>query len=246
MIRFDVLSVFPEMFESPFYSSILKRARDKGLVEIHLHNIRDYTTDKHKMTDDAPYGGGGGMVMKVEPIDRALASIIPSRDDTASVVLLTPQGKTFDQNLAGELSVYSRIVLICGHYEGVDERVRTYLVDREISIGDFILTGGELSAMVIVDAVTRLIPGVLGNNESASSDSFSTGLLEYPHYTRPANYREWHVPDVLLSGNHRDIQAWRRKESLKRTYLRRPDLIERIELSEEDRKILDEIKKNHL
>lgn len=245
MIRFDILSVFPEMFESPFYSSILKRARDKGLVEIHLHNIRDYATDKHKMTDDAPYGGGGGMVMKVEPIERALASIIPSRDDTASVVLLTPQGKTFDQNLAGELSVYSRIVLICGHYEGVDERVRTYLVDREISIGDFVLTGGELSAMVIVDAVTRLVPGVLGNNESSSSDSFSTGLLEYPHYTRPANYREWQVPDVLLSGNHREIQAWRRKESLKRTYLRRPDLIEKIELSEEDRKILDEIIKNH-
>lgn len=245
MIRFDILSVFPEMFESPFYSSILKRARDKGLVEIHLHNIRDYATDKHKMTDDAPYGGGGGMVMKVEPIERALASIIPSRDDTASVFLLTPQGKTFDQNLAAELSVYSRIVLICGHYEGVDERVRTYLVDREISIGDFVLTGGELSAMVIVDAVTRLVPGVLGNNESASSDSFSTGLLEYPHYTRPANYREWQVPDVLLSGNHREIQAWRRKESLKRTYLRRPDLIEKIELSEEDRKILDEIIKNH-
>jgi len=245
MIRFDILSVFPEMFESPFYSSILKRARDKGLVEIHLHNIRDYATDKHRMTDDAPYGGGGGMVMKVEPIDRALASIIPSRDDTASVVLLTPQGNTFDQKIAEELSAYLRIVLICGHYEGVDERVRTYLVDREISIGDFVLTGGELSAMVIVDAVTRLVPGVLGNNESASSDSFSTGLLEYPHYTRPANYREWHVPDVLLSGNHREIQAWRRKESLKRTYLRRPDLIEKSELSEEDRKILDEIIKNH-
>ncbi|MEN6321533.1 MAG: tRNA (guanosine(37)-N1)-methyltransferase TrmD [Syntrophaceae bacterium] len=245
MIRFDILSVFPEMFESPFNCSILKRARDKGLVEIHLHNIRDYATDKHKMTDDAPYGGGGGMVMKVEPIDRALASIIPSRDNTTSVVLLTPQGETFDQKLAGELTVYSQIVLICGHYEGVDERVRTYLVDREISIGDFVLTGGELSAMVIVDAVTRLVPGVLGNNESASSDSFSTGLLEYPHYTRPANYREWHVPDELLSGNHREIQTWRRKESLKRTYLRRPDLIEKIELSDEDKKILEEIKKNH-
>ena len=245
MIRFDILSVFPEMFESPFNCSILKRARDKGIVEIHLHNIRDYAKNKHKMTDDAPYGGGGGMVMKVEPIDEALTSIIPSRDDNTSVVLLTPQGDTFDQNIAEEMSAYSRIVLICGHYEGVDERVRTYLVDKEISVGDFVLTGGELSAMIVVDAVIRLIPDVLGNNESASFDSFSTGLLEYPHYTRPGSYRGWQVPDILLSGNHREIQTWRRKESLKRTYLRRPDLIEKIKLSEEDRKILEEIKKNH-
>jgi tRNA (guanine37-N1)-methyltransferase len=245
MIRFDILSVFPEMFESPFNCSILKRARDKGIVEIHLHNIRDYAKNKHKMTDDAPYGGGGGMVMKVEPIDEALTSIIPSRDDNTSVVLLTPQGDTFDQNIAEEMSAYSRIVLICGHYEGVDERVRTYLVDREISVGDFVLTGGELSAMIVVDAVIRLIPDVLGNNESASFDSFSTGLLEYPHYTRPGSYRGWQVPDILLSGNHREIQTWRRKESLKRTYLRRPDLIEKIKLSGEDRKILEEIKKNH-
>ena len=245
MIRFDILSVFPEMFESPFNCSILKRARDKGIVEIHLHNIRDYAKNKHKMTDDAPYGGGGGMVMKVEPIDEALTSIIPSRDDNTSVVLLTPQGDTFDQNIAEEMSAYSRIVLICGHYEGVDERVRTYLVDREISVGDFVLTGGELSAMIVVDAVIRLIPDVLGNNESASFDSFSTGLLEYPHYTRPGSYRGWQVPDILLSGNHREIQTWRRKESLKRTYLRRPDLIEKIKLSGEDRKILEDIKKNH-
>jgi len=245
MIRFDILSVFPEMFESPFNCSILKRARDKGIVEIHLHNIRDYAKNKHKMTDDAPYGGGGGMVMKVEPIDEALTSIIPSRDDNTSVVLLTPQGDTFDQNIAEEMSAYSRIVLICGHYEGVDERVRTYLVDKEISVGDFVLTGGELSAMIVVDAVIRLIPDVLGNNESASFDSFSTGLLEYPHYTRPGSYRGWQVPDILLSGNHREIQTWRRKESLKRTYLRRPDLIEKIKLSGEDRKILEDIKKNH-
>ena len=245
MIRFDILSVFPEMFESPFNCSILKRARDKRIVEIHLHNIRDYAKNKHKMTDDAPYGGGGGMVMKVEPIDEALTSIIPSRDDNTSVVLLTPQGDTFDQNIAEEMSAYSRIVLICGHYEGVDERVRTYLVDKEISVGDFVLTGGELSAMIVVDAVIRLIPDVLGNNESASFDSFSTGLLEYPHYTRPGSYRGWQVPDILLSGNHREIQTWRRKESLKRTYLRRPDLIEKIKLSGEDRKILEDIKKNH-
>ncbi|MGA2331342.1 MAG: tRNA (guanosine(37)-N1)-methyltransferase TrmD [Syntrophales bacterium] len=243
MIRFDILSVFPEMFESPLNHSILKRAQEKGMAEIHLHNIRDYAEDKHRMTDDAPYGGGGGMVMKVEPIDKALASIVSSRDN-ALVVLLTPQGETFNQKLAEEMSRYYRIVLVCGHYEGVDERVRDHLVDREISIGDFVLTGGELSAMVIVDAVARLIPGVLGNNESASYDSFSTGLLEYPHYTRPGSYRDWQVPEVLLSGNHREIKSWRRKESLKRTYLRRPDLLEKIELSAEDGKTLEDIKKN--
>jgi tRNA (guanine37-N1)-methyltransferase len=243
MIRFDILSVFPEMFESPLNHSILKRAQERGMAEIHLHNIRDYAEDKHRMTDDAPYGGGGGMVMKVEPIDRALASIVPSRDN-ALVVLLTPQGETFNQKIAEEMSRYFRIVLVCGHYEGVDERVRDHLVDREISIGDFVLTGGELSAMVIVDAVTRLIPGVLGNYDSASYDSFSTGLLEYPHYTRPGSYRGWQVPDVLLSGNHREIESWRRKESLKRTYLRRPDLLEKIELCDEDGKTLEDIKKN--
>jgi tRNA (guanine37-N1)-methyltransferase len=244
MIRFDILSIFPEMFESPFNCSILKRAQEGGMVEIHLHNIRDYAEDKHKMTDDAPYGGGGGMVMKVEPIDRALTSVAPVRDN-ALVVLLTPQGETFSQKIAEEMAVCSRIVLICGHYEGVDERVRGYLVDKEISVGDFVLTGGELSAMVVVDAVSRLVPGVLGNYESASFDSFSTGLLEYPHYTRPGNYRDWQVPEVLLSGHHREIETWRRKESLKRTYLRRPDLLEKIKLSEEDRKILEEIKKNN-
>jgi tRNA (guanine37-N1)-methyltransferase len=244
MIRFDILSIFPEMFESPLNYSILKRAREKELVEIHLHDIRDYAEDKHKMTDDAPYGGGGGMVMKVEPIDRALASIVPVRGN-ALVVLLTPQGDTFSQKMAEEMSIYSQIILICGHYEGVDERVRAHLVDREISIGDFVLTGGELSAMVLVDAVSRLVPGVLGNYEAASFDSFSTGMLEYPHYTRPACYRSWSVPEVLMSGNHREIEKWRRKESLRRTYLRRPDLLEKIQLSEEDRRILEEIKENH-
>jgi len=206
MIRFDILSIFPEMFESPLDHSILKRAQEKGMAEIHLHNIRDYAFDKHRVTDDAPYGGGGGMVMKVEPIDNALASIVPSRDDTL-VVLLSPQGETFNQKIAEEMSRYFRIVLVCGHYEGVDERVRSHLVDREISIGDFILTGGELSAMVVIDAVARLIPGVLGNSDSASYDSFSTGLLEYPHYTRPGSYRGWQVPEVLLSGNHREIEV---------------------------------------
>ena len=213
-------------------------------MEIHLHNIRDYAEDKHKMTDDAPYGGGGGMVMKVEPIDRALASILPEKEGILTV-LLTPQGETFSQKMAEELSLRSRIVLICGHYEGVDERVRDHLVDKEVSMGDYILTGGELSAMIMIDAISRLVPGVLGNNESASSDSFSMGLLEYPHYTRPSDYRGWPVPEVLLSGNHREILAWRRKESLRRTYVRRPDLLEKIALSPEDRKTLEEIKKNH-
>jgi len=243
MIRFDILSVFPEMFESVLNYSILKRAREKGMVEIHLHNIRDYAEDKHRMTDDAPYGGGGGMVMKVEPIDRALASIVPTRDNSL-IVLLTPQGETFNQKIAEEMSRYFQIVFICGRYEGMDERVREHLADREISIGDFVLTGGELSAMVVVDAVTRLIPGVLGNYDSASYDSFSTGLLEYPHYTRPGSYRDWRVPEVLLSGNHREIESWRRKESLKRTYLRRPDLLGKIELSDEDRKTLEDIKRD--
>ncbi|HBH87156.1 MAG TPA: tRNA (guanosine(37)-N1)-methyltransferase TrmD [Syntrophaceae bacterium] len=243
-MRFDILSIFPEMFASPLNCSILKRAREKGLVEIRLHNIRDYAEDKHKMTDDAPYGGGGGMVMKVEPIDRALASIVPERDGVLTI-LLTPQGETFSQKMAEEMSLCSRIVLICGRYEGVDERVRDHLVDREVSMGDFILTGGELSAMMIVDAISRLVPGVLGNDESAPSDSFSMGTLEYPHYTRPSDYRGWLVPEILLSGNHREIQAWRRMESLRRTYLRRPDLLEKATLSNEDRKILEEIKKNH-
>ena len=244
MIRFDILSIFPEMFASPLHCSIVKRAREKGLVEIHLHNIRDYAEDKHKMTDDAPYGGGGGMVMKVEPIDRALASILPEKEGILTV-LLSPQGETFSQKMAEEMSLRSRIVLICGHYEGVDERVRDHLVDKEVSMGDYILTGGELSAMIMIDAISRLVPGVLGNSESASSDSFSMGLLEYPHYTRPSDYRGWPVPEVLLSGNHREILAWRRKESLRRTYVRRPDLLEKIALSPEDRETLEEIKKNH-
>lgn len=245
MIRFDILSIFPEMFASPFDCSLIKKARENGLIEIAVHDIRSYAEDKHRMTDDAPYGGGGGMVMKVEPIARALDGLSPGLDagqDGIAVVLLTPQGETFNQKVAGELSLSSRIILICGHYEGVDERVRAHLVNREISIGDYVLTGGELSAMVVVDAVSRLIPGVLGNSESASLDSFATGLLEHPHYTRPGEYRGWKVPDVLLSGNHRDITAWRRRESLRRTLARRPDLLEKSNLTEKDRRILAEIR----
>jgi len=241
MIRFDILSTFPDMFVSPFDASLLKKARERGLIDIRLHDIRDYATDRHRMTDDAPFGGGGGMVMKVEPIDRAISDLVPERDQ-AVVVLMTPQGEPFRHCIAEELSRRQRIVLLCGHYEGVDERVRQHLIDREISIGDYILTGGELPAMVLVDAVSRLVPGVLGNQTSAAADSFSTGLLEYPHYTRPAEYRGWRVPEVLLSGNHRDIDSWRRRESLKRTLRRRPDLLEKMELSKSDRAILDELR----
>jgi len=241
MIRFDILTLFPEMFKSPFDSSLLKKAQEKWLIEIAVHDIRDYTEDRHRVTDDYPYGGGSGMVMKVEPIARALEDVVRERH-AAKVILLTPQGKVFNQIMAEELSTCSRIVLICGRYEGVDERVRDYLVDEEISIGDYVLTGGELPAMVIVDAVSRLVSGVLGNCDSAATESFSTGLLEYPQYTRPADFRGRKVPEVLLSGNHRVIDIWRRKESLRKTALRRPDLLSKAGLTEEDRKILEEIK----
>lgn len=243
MIRFDILTLFPEMFESPFDSSLLKKAREKGLIEIAVHDIRNYAEGRHRMTDDYPYGGGSGMVMKVEPIARALDDAVQDRE-AAKIILLTPRGKVFDQTMAGELSAASRIVLICGRYEGVDERVRDHLADDEISVGDYVLTGGELPAMIIVDAVSRLVPGVLGNCESAATESFSAGLLEYPQYTRPADFRGWKVPEVLLSGNHRVIDAWRRRESLRKTASQRPDLLNRALLTEEDREILEAIKTN--
>lgn len=238
MITFEILSLFPEMFVSPFDSSVLQKARRKGLIELRLHDIRTWADeDRHRITDDTPYGGGGGMVMKVEPVARALAAIVPPGEE-ACVVLMTPQGERFTQEIAAELSLRPRLVLICGHYEGVDERIREHLIDREISIGDYVLTGGELPAMVVVDAVSRLVPGVLGNAASAAVDSFSEGLLEFPHYTRPADYEGWKVPEVLLSGNHRDIQRWRRREALRRTLARRPDLLGTAELTKEDREII--------
>ncbi len=241
MIRFDILSVFPGMFTSAFECSLLKKAQEKNLIEIRVHDIRHYTEDKHRMTDDAPYGGGGGMVMKVEPIDRALQAVAPDRDQ-ALIVLLTPQGETFRQEIAQELALHPRIVLVCGHYEGLDERVRTHLVDREISIGDYVLTGGELPAMIVVDAVARHVPGVLGNAASVVTDSFAMGLLEYPQYTRPAEYRDWKVPDVLISGHHREIEKWRRRESLRRTLARRPDLLKQVDLSADDLVFIEELK----
>ena len=241
-MRFDILSIFPEMFESFFGCSLLKKARDKGLIRVEAHNIRDWATDKHRMTDDYPYGGGAGMVMKVEPIARALEAIgaVPG---ACTRVLLTPQGEIFRQGIAEELARSGRIVLICGHYEGVDERVRENLADREISIGDYILTGGEAAAMVVVDAVARLVPGVLGNDESARHESFAGGLLESPQYTRPEDYKGWKVPEVLLSGHHREIEDWRRREALRRTLRRRPDLLAGAPLTDRDRKILEELKK---
>ncbi len=241
-LRFDILTLFPEMFDSPFNSSLLKKAREKNLIDVRIINIRDYALDKHKMADDYPYGGGSGMVMKVEPIAGALDTLGSLED--ALVCLMTPQGEVFNQQMARDMAGRSRIVIVCGHYEGVDERVRQNLVQKEISIGDFVLTGGELPAMIVVDAVSRLLSGVLGNESSAPGDSFSLerGLLEYPQYTRPAEFRGWKVPDILLSGHHAQIEAWRRQEALKRTWLRRPDMLEKAELSDEDRKFLDKLK----
>jgi len=241
VIRFDVLSIFPEMLVSPLSFSLLKKAQEKGLVEVSLHDIRDWAEDKHKMTDDAPYGSGCGMVMKVEPVEKALAAVKNS-EKKALVVLMTPQGETLNQEIAKELAEKEQVIIICGRYEGVDERIREHLTDREISIGDYILTGGELSALVLIDAVSRFIPGVLGNSESTLNESFSHGFLEYPQYTRPAEYKGWKVPEVLVSGNHAEIERWRRYESLKRTYKRRPDLLEKTELSAADKKNLQKIK----
>lgn len=229
------------MLHSPLGFSLLKKAQEKNLIDIGLHDIRDFALDKHKMTDDAPYGGGCGMVMKVEPVERALAAV--RRDEFEPlVVLMTPQGEQFTQKIAAEFAGRAHLILICGRYEGYDERIREHLVDREISIGDYILTGGELPALVVIDAVARLIPGVLGNNESVSAESFASGVLEYPQYTRPAEYKTWRVPDVLVSGNHAEIERWRKVASLKKTWQRRPDLLDAGNLPKEDQDILEKIK----
>jgi tRNA (guanine37-N1)-methyltransferase len=243
MIRFDILSIFPEMFESPFSSSLIKKAWDRQIIDIHVHDIRHYATDKHRMTDDYPYGGGGGMIMKVEPVARALDDIV-FPGGNCQVILMTPQGEPFNQNIAEDLIRFDHLVVICGHYEGIDERIREHLVDRELSIGDYVLTGGELPAMILVDAVARLVPSVLGNDESARNDTFTMGRLEHPQYTRPQEYRGWTVPDILLSGDHKKIDRWRRKKSLERTLKRRPDLLETGPLSEEDRDLLEGIRKS--
>ena len=227
---------------SPFDASIIRRACEAGQVTLTVHNIRDYATDKHHMTDDTPYGGGGGMVMKPEPIWNAVERVLgfdpAGRPDVPPLILLTPQGRPFTQAVARDLTAHDRLLLICGRYEGVDERVRQYLATDEISIGDYVLTGGEVPAMVMVDAIIRLIPGVLGNPGAAADDSHASGLLEYPHYTRPALYRGYPVPEVLLSGHHAEVDRWRRREALRRTRQRRPDLLDRADLSQADREFL--------
>ena len=240
-MHFDILTLFPGLFAGAFQESIIKRAREGGLVTIDLHNIRDYATGRHKITDDTPYGGGGGMIMKAEPIFTAVEVVLGEKKGTVPVILLTPQGRPFSQAVARELSRHPRLVLICGRYEGVDERVHQNLVTDEISIGDYVLSGGEIPAMVIVDAVTRLIPGVLGDPSATFEDSHAEGLLEYPHYTRPPLFRGHAVPDVLLSGHHAEITRWRRQQALRRTWERRPDLLQSARLTEEDRAYLRQL-----
>ena len=241
MLRFDIFTLFPGMFCGPLDESILSRAAARGLISIALHNIRDYTCDKHHITDDIPYGGGGGMVMKPDPIfaavEAALADEINDRHDLP-IVLLSPQGRPFTHAVALELSHFDQIALICGRYEGVDERVREHLVTDEISIGDYVLTGGELAAMVVVDAVTRLLPGVLGDPGARFDDSHAHGLLEGPHYTRPASFRGWEVPEVLRSGDHGATARWRREQAIKRTWERRPDLLAHADLTAADLELL--------
>ena len=230
---FDIFSLFPDVFDSYLNTSILKRAQDSGALEVRAHDIRAWATDKHHTTDDTPYGGGGGMVMKPEPVFSAVESVLGS-PPACPVILLSPQGRLFNQTIAFELATLDHIALICGRYESVDERIRQHLVTDSISIGDYVLTGGELPALVIIDAVTRLLPGVLGDPQAAADDSHATGLLEYPHYTRPPEFRGWQVPDVLLSGNHAEIARWRREEALRRTFNHRPDLLNKAALSQKD------------
>jgi tRNA (guanine37-N1)-methyltransferase len=240
-MRFDVLTLFPELFSSFLKETILGRAVKAGLVDIRLVNIRSFARGRHLVADDRPFGGGEGMVMKPGPISRALESI-ERTEGRSLVLLLTPQGRPFDQPMAWELSRMEQIILICGRYEGVDERIRTTYVDMELSIGDYVLSGGEMAAMVLIDAVSRLVPGVLGGERSAQEDSFEEGLLEYPQYTRPRVFRNQEVPEILLSGDHEKIRVWRRTESLKRTLERRPDLLEKAKLTEEDKRILAKLK----
>ena len=243
-MQIDILTLFPQMFQSPFSASIFQRAIDRKLVEVKIHQIRDHTHDKHHTADDYPYGGGAGMVLKPEPIFEAVEAIKSELDPgeegkALPIILLTPRGRLFSQQIALELSKYPHLVLICGHYEGVDERVSEHLVTDEISIGDYVLSGGELAAMVVVDAVVRLVPGVLGSEASAQDDSHAAGLLEHSQYTRPPVYRGWAVPEVLLSGNHAQIAQWRREQAITRTAQHRPELLDKASLSSEERELVD-------
>lgn len=248
-MRIDILTLFPEMFESVLNTAIFKRAFERHLVEVIVRNIRDYTHDKHRTVDDYPYGGGAGMVLKPEPIFEAVEVIFAETGkrynnmEEVWVILLTPQGRKFSQAIAAELSQRKHLILICGHYEGIDERVREYLVDDEISIGDYVLSGGETAAMVVSDAVVRLVPDVLGSAESHVEESYNTSLLEYPQYTRPPDYRGWEVPEILLSGNHGEIARWRREQAIFRTASRRPDLLKNAELTQEEKQQVEGLQK---
>jgi tRNA (guanine37-N1)-methyltransferase len=236
-MRIDVFTLFPQVFQPYLETSILHRAIVREIVQINLHNIRDWTTDRHHITDDEPYGGGGGMVMKPEPIFAAVEDVLGEESD-CPVILLTPQGRLLNQSIAYELSEEPKLAFLSGRYEGIDERVRQYLVTDEISIGDYVLTGGELPALVLIDTIVRLLPGVLGDPDGALDDSHASGVLEYPHYTRPADFRGWEVPEVLLSGDHARVARWRREQSLLRTLRRRPDLLEIAQLNEGDQEFL--------
>ena len=240
-MRIDILTLFPGMFAGPFAESIVARAMARGIVEVHAHDIRAYATDRHRVVDDYPFGGGAGMVMKPEPLFDAVEDVRSQAEPPGRCVLLTPQGRRLDQHIMLELASEPRLLLLCGHYEGVDERVREHLVDDEISIGDYVLSGGEPAAWVIVDAVVRLQPGALGSEESLADESFTGGLLEYPHYTRPAEFRGWTAPAVLLSGHHGEVERWRRRQRVSRTAQRRPDLLPAADLTLEERRLADEI-----
>jgi tRNA (guanine37-N1)-methyltransferase len=246
MMKIDVLTLFPEMFSGVFGHSILHKAAEKSAVQYNVVNFRDYADNKHQTVDDYPYGGGAGMVLKAQPLFDAVEALKEQAESKRTrVILLCPQGKQYDQKIAEELAKEEHLIFVCGHYEGYDERIREHVVTDEISIGDYVLTGGELGAMVVIDSVVRLLPEVLGNQESHMKDSFSTGLLEHPHYTRPSDFRGMKVPEVLLQGNHKLIEEWRNKEALRRTFVRRPDLLEKIELTKDQEKWLNEIKKEY-
>ncbi|MHA6529289.1 tRNA (guanosine(37)-N1)-methyltransferase TrmD [Paenibacillus sp. BAC0078] len=245
-MRIDVLTLFPEMCEGVFSTSILGKAREKGIVYLNAVNFRDFSGNKHNSVDDTPYGGGGGMVLKPDPIFAAVEHVLDASGNVEPVkpriILMCPQGQPYNQRIAEELAQEQHLIFICGHYEGYDERIRAHLVTDELSVGDYVLTGGELPALTVIDSVVRLQPGALGNETSAVTDSFSTGLLEYPHYTRPAEFRGWKVPDILLSGHHANIEVWRREQALQRTLERRPDLLDTADLSDKDKAILARLK----
>lgn len=249
-MQFEVFTLLPEVFPSYLETSIIKRARERDLINVRVHNIRDYTHDKHHTTDDTPYGGGGGMVMKPEPIFEAIETVLglnsdqtpPEPASNIPIILLTPQGRVFNQSIAQELSAHPHIILLCGRYEGIDERIREHLVTDEISIGDYVLTGGELPALILIDAIARLLPDVLGDPTGAQDDSHAMGLLEYPHYTRPPEFRGWKTPDILLSGDHAKIDKWRREQALLRTFNKRPDMLEKTELTKKDLKFIEGLK----